>query len=467
MLKKIFAKGFVREIKENGTIIGAVASTGSLDREGEVLEPYGWRLDNFRKAPRLLWSHMAHELPIGKVTKIAVEVGSGALIFDAEFAEKENDFAKKVADLVRGGFLNTFSVGFMPLNQDGNRYLEQELLEISVVNIPANAEARLSLAFKSFEKEVEQMFKGVIPYKKHPLAEEGTEWDAGAEVRNAEVADLKEMCAWFDSDNPDVKGSYKLPHHTTSGYKTVWRGVAAAMGALLGARGGVDIPDADKKGVYNHLAGHYKDFEKEPPEFKEMTEEEIGQMLESYGMKPAPEVTENYIRIRVENPDKFVNDSFRTITISAAQGIKAIIGKYKTDPNGPTHVQSYLFDKDKWTVAEAQTWVEEHSKEYDFDMSDMTEIIDIIEIRKLVAQIKEGRVISEKNRALIRACIDSMKQSIEALEELMAQTEPPAKGADEKTKVDGKAIKRKKILRALQLVDKTTEFAIHELKSGK
>ena len=59
--------------------------------------------------------------------------------------------------------------------------------------------------------------------------------------------------------------------------------------------------------------------------------------------KPEPEVTENTIRIRVEDPDKFVQDSFRTITISADKGIKAVIGKYKTDPDGPTHTQSYIF----------------------------------------------------------------------------------------------------------------------------
>ena len=35
------------------------------------------------------------------------------------------------------------------------------------------------------------------------------------------------------------------------------------MGALLGARG------ADRHGVHTHLAKHYSDFDKEPPEFKD------------------------------------------------------------------------------------------------------------------------------------------------------------------------------------------------------
>ena len=44
------------------------------------------------------------------------------------------------------------------------------------------------------------------------------------------------------------------------------------MAALFGARGGVDIPSADRRPVYNHLAKHYKEFGKEPPEFHMLEE---------------------------------------------------------------------------------------------------------------------------------------------------------------------------------------------------
>jgi hypothetical protein len=47
------------------------------------------------------------------------------------------------------------------------------------------------------------------------------------------------------------------------------------MGALLGARGGTNIPDGDRRGVYNHLARHYRDFEETAPEFREYTDEEL------------------------------------------------------------------------------------------------------------------------------------------------------------------------------------------------
>jgi hypothetical protein len=72
------------------------------------------------------------------------------------------------------------------------------------------------------------------------------------------------------------------------------------------------------------------------------------------------DVTENSIRIRQRDPADFVDGSFRTITLSEGQGIQAVIGKLKSDPNGPTVIQTYIFDKSKWTVAEAEKWVSDH-----------------------------------------------------------------------------------------------------------
>jgi hypothetical protein len=110
--------------------------------------------------------------------------------------------------------------------------------------------------------------RGAIPYHDYGLAAESVPWDGPREMAAASVETLRDICAWYDGENPDLKGSYKLPHHRGSDKKAVWRGVAAAMGALLGARGGVDIPAGDKRGVYRHLARHYTAFGKEVPEFQ-------------------------------------------------------------------------------------------------------------------------------------------------------------------------------------------------------
>lgn len=118
-----------------------------------------------------------------------------------------------------------------------------------------------------------ELVKGLITYKSAhsevTLADKDTEWSGSDEVASAEVSDLKVMCTWVDSEDLDIKDSYKLPHHKAADtHDVVWRGVTAAMGALLGAGGGVDVPDGDKKGIYNHLARHYKEFDEEAPEFR-------------------------------------------------------------------------------------------------------------------------------------------------------------------------------------------------------
>jgi hypothetical protein len=81
--------------------------------------------------------------------------------------------------------------------------------------------------------------------------------------------------AWHDPhedpqhDPPQEKGAYKLPHHELIGgeLQVVWRGVVAAMTVVNGARGGVNIPESQRRQVYDHLAAHYREFDEEPPEF--------------------------------------------------------------------------------------------------------------------------------------------------------------------------------------------------------
>jgi len=101
----------------------------------------------------------------------------------------------------------------------------------------------------------------------------------------------------------------------------------------------------------------------------EMHLDENGELvcMPKQGQKPEPETEGEYIIIRVKDPDYFDPDSFRTIDISKDDGIKATIGCKKGEYEGGkcnigTEVQRYLFDKEKWTLSEAEAWVEEHKE---------------------------------------------------------------------------------------------------------
>ena len=163
--------------------------------------------------------------------------------------------------------------------------------------------------------EVEGEEKGVIRFAHHPLAPVGTAWSAGAEVKKADVKALKVMCTWF-ADPGEKKGDYKLPHHKGDGdHPTVWNGVKAAMGALLGARGGVQIPTSTKSGCHAHLASHYKEFEKPVPEMKEYSEEELKAMF-----------PENYETKQVEPGEEDVSARFDDVDSELAALSQAVAG---------------------------------------------------------------------------------------------------------------------------------------------
>ena len=84
--------------------------------------------------------------------------------------------------------------------------------------------------------------------------------------------------------------------------------------------------------------------------------------LETSALKKKVRVTEKYLRYRQVEPNKFEEKSFRTITISPSQKIKAIIGKIKGAKT--TTIQSYLFLKEKWTDKLAKEWLDQHSSAY-------------------------------------------------------------------------------------------------------
>jgi len=92
-------------------------------------------------------------------------------------------------------------------------------------------------------------------------------WAGGPEKENVDWAKYREGFAWYDAENAEVFGAYKLPHHDIidSRLNVVWRGVAAAGAVVQGGRGGADIPGADMAAVKTHLARHYEEFERTAP----------------------------------------------------------------------------------------------------------------------------------------------------------------------------------------------------------
>jgi hypothetical protein len=163
----------------SAAVLDFISSTGTLDRYQEIIDPAGWRLDTYRRNPVFQNAHQYGDIlfTLGKalITEVRSVSATGAqsreennrstihpqlssvLFQRIEFATDVNPVARIAYGLYKGGFLNAVSVGFIPVrwedaeaatNACRRRYLEQELLEVSAVAIPANPEA-LALAVKS------------------------------------------------------------------------------------------------------------------------------------------------------------------------------------------------------------------------------------------------------------------------------------------------------------------------------
>ena len=91
-----------------------------------------------------------------------------------------------------------------------------------------------------------------------------------------------------------------------------------------------------------------------------------GMNVDSFKPHKDPEESEDFIHIRVDDPEDFVESSFRTIDIDAEKGIRAVVGKLKSDPKGSMHIQKFIFEKAKgWTMEKAEAWVQEHKDSMD------------------------------------------------------------------------------------------------------
>jgi len=313
----------IRDIDDSNYTITHVISTNQIDRYFTVLIPKGVQVENFLKNPIVLYQHGREgAFPVGKCIELKIE--DDRIVATTQF-NPNDEKAMKVFQAFKDGYLNGWSVGFIPLEREElnkesakkynlnipeeiweiiDRLKEEgfsiipeiyprwELLEYSAVSVPANPGALTELMVRGLyypeldKKEVDKMeIRGVVPRNpknyekdatgkwKKPRLKDFTDKD-WSELTDAEKRSIASCFAWAASMPPETYGDLKLPHHRAD--KTlVWNGVRAAMAALFGARGGVDIPEEDRKKVYNHLAAHYKEFDKEPPEFKDYDEEEL------------------------------------------------------------------------------------------------------------------------------------------------------------------------------------------------
>lgn len=329
------------EVKDGNREFIANITTNQRDRDSEVIDPRGMDLSQFRKNAVILWAHKYDEPAIGRSEWIKAwtepaKAGkpslSRGLVSKGVIATGISK-ADEIFKLLQQKILNTVSVGFIPVSGHAPtpddiranpdmaevQYIHDKtvMLEYSIVNIPSNHTATIEAVSKGLldiSVDLQNdlgiyaplntppvLIKKSLPYEPTPLDGVDAGWSLSDEKSNASSPDdLKIMAAWMDTDAEESRKSYKFIHHrATTSYPVVWEGVTQAMSTLQTFQ--TKIPDTDRLGVWKHLAAHYREFGKEPPEL-------------------------------IQEPQKFViSDAIRAVAIDAVPVVDAYVSGIKAE----------------------------------------------------------------------------------------------------------------------------------------
>lgn len=267
-MEKLGLRFEVKQLDEAGVFEGYAAVFGNEDLGGDVIEPGAFKktLQENPKMP-ILWQHDPRE-PIG-VTLEAYEDMHGLRVKGQ--LNLETSRGREAYALLKQGALRGLSIGYDAVKElwEGTtrRLKEIRLWEWSLVTFPMNLQAQVTAV------------KAVVPFQDLPLASEDRSWDAdaararvanwagGPDKANIDWAKYRKAFLWYDAENAENFGAYKLPiaDAINGQLMAVPRAIYAAAAAIQGARGGVNIPDSDIPAIKRHLERYYRKMDKEPP----------------------------------------------------------------------------------------------------------------------------------------------------------------------------------------------------------
>jgi len=343
-------------------IISGVFSTSNEDRHGDIVKQ-GWELGNFKKNPVIINSHNYDDVAevIGRA--INIKVVDNKLQGDIEFAVKENPKAKVIYDLYANGFLNAFSVGFIPkLISDKGEMERSELLEISAVSVPANAMALAKKKGIKIEKLYEPTNSETIKNKKDDGAD-AEEGDDSSKIRGGENNET-------DNGDGGDAGSNKNDEEKDKG------GEGEKSGGDKAGKG----DDEAKK-------GKRKDSKREQGASKDKLWGKNGEE----------------IRYQLKSPELFQDDSFRSFMLKEDKPrIKGVIAKMI---GGTKTILQSLYFMDNWAEEEAKEWIKENkikSLEYEAKkLIILSRIANQIKSLNEIKQLEQEKIAVKSNKLLM------------------------------------------------------------------
>jgi len=234
------------------------ASTGRVDAYDTIFDPAWWphAVSGYLEDRSL--SAMHDKENVGTVPILEIDENGlwiGAEIRDLDEWEK-----------IESGEYNGFSIEAIPYG-----FKEEEIDGREIVRFTKYVLDGITIGYPIANLDAQFQLVERLEYDDSSAWDWDWGKDADAIIDTMGWKGLSQACLYQDTDkDPETKEAYKLPVAKMKGGKLTvfWNGCRAAMAALNGARGGVDVPENAKKTVYAKLKKLYKKFDKEVPELR-------------------------------------------------------------------------------------------------------------------------------------------------------------------------------------------------------
>jgi len=411
---------------------GAVSyiTTLAVDRDEEVVLPSGGDLTDYRRNPVVLWAHKYDTLPLGMNVWIKPD-GPGLV---AKTIYDEHEEAQKVYGYRKRGNPLAESIGFIPLEAVTPRDQDAAGWEKALTAWRGEFKAAYGKAPTAVPKRIYTKW-ALLEYSDVPVP---------ANQEAVSIAVAKGVLPGLDHLPDDEAARYvvRLVHRTVQPWEEPALRYHDAAGELL-----LDV----RKDGDGGFGG---------PEVRAEIERAVREIVE----KPGWDETESSFRRRVRDPADFQDGTMRTVTLQEKKPqVSSVQGKLKGQDT--MTIQSIIFPKSEgWTLAAAKTWVADHpdalkvvepeaepepdaKAEYECECLDCGHTLTSAEhcdqikcpecggkMRRVErpgpgkAAVKEGRVLSGKNRATVEKAVAAMAEAAAALKELLAASEPKPAG---------------------------------------
>jgi len=282
-IKQLIRPFELKEINvEERTFSGYAGAFGNIDEGNDILEKGSCARTFAQRIPaghiKFIDQHSygGTERLLGKVIE-GVEDDYGPLVKIYVSAVKAGD---EVLTKIKEKVLDALSFGYDTLDfslEERNGMVVRRLKEIRMWEVSAVIFGMNPLALINSES-----VKSVPSMQTWPLAAEDRAWDSTKAVRSCrkwastdgsgdkdtiDWKKYKKCFFYYDPADDESFGGYKLCYvEVIDGKpKAIPRGIFAVAAVLQGARGGVDIPDADKTKIKGQVESWYKKMDRTAP----------------------------------------------------------------------------------------------------------------------------------------------------------------------------------------------------------